>query len=83
MPATARILAHGGPLKQKRALARLRLGAAPIRTNQTHAVPFSQRRCTRCSRGVDTEHHLMFDCRALPEPSTGVICPCPAAACRH
>ena len=58
-------LRTAAPLKQKRALARLRLGAAPIRTNQTHAVPFSQRRCTRCSRGVDTEHHLMFDCRAL------------------
>ena len=53
------------PTKQKRALARLRLSAAPIQTNQTHAVPFLQRRCTRCNRGVDTEHHLLFDCPAL------------------
>ena len=58
-------LRTAAPLKQKRALARLRLSAAPIDTNQTHAVPFSQRRCTRCNRGVDTEHHLLFDCRAL------------------
>ena len=53
------------PIKQKRAVARLHLTAAPIQTNQTHAVLFSQRRCTRCNRGVDTEHHLLFDCPAL------------------
>ena len=59
------------PLKQKRGLARLHLSATPIQANQTHAAPFSQRRCTRCSRGVDTEHHLLFDCRALATTRAG------------
>ena len=52
-------------LNQKRGLARLGLSAASIQTNQfSHAVPFTQRRCTCCNRGVDTEHHLLFDCPA-------------------
>jgi hypothetical protein len=53
------------PLAHKRALARLRLSSAPIQTNTLHAVPYSQRLCTRgCEAAVDSEYHLLFECGA-------------------
>jgi hypothetical protein len=53
------------PLAHKRALAQLRLNAAPIQTNTVHGVPYSQRLCTRgCVEAVDSESHLLFECGA-------------------
>lgn len=52
------------PLHRKQALASVRLGCAPTHTNTTHAVPYQQRTCMRCSGGVDNEHHMLFDCQS-------------------
>jgi hypothetical protein len=52
------------PLQRKQAIASVRLGCAPTHTNTTHAVPYQQRTCKRCSGGgVDNEHHMLFDCQ--------------------
>jgi hypothetical protein len=58
-------LTADAPLIKKRALARLRLGAAPISANQEHSKDsrYSERICKRCSaQQVDNEQHLLFEC---------------------
>jgi hypothetical protein len=50
------------PLAQKKAIAAVRLAAAPIECNTKHSVAYTQRKCQRCGIGVDNEHHLLFDC---------------------
>jgi hypothetical protein len=50
------------PLAQKKAIAAVRLAAAPIECNTKHGVAYTQRECQRCGTGVDNEHHLLFEC---------------------
>jgi hypothetical protein len=50
------------PLAQKKAIAAVRLAAAPIECNAKHSVAYTQRKCQRCETGVDNEHHLLFEC---------------------
>ena len=50
------------PLAQKKAIAAVRLAAAPIECNTKHSVAYTQRKCQRCGIGVDNEHHLLFEC---------------------
>jgi hypothetical protein len=50
------------PLAQKKAIAAVRLAAAPIECNTKHGVAYTQRKCQRCGTGVDNEHHLLFEC---------------------
>jgi hypothetical protein len=50
------------PLAQKKAIAAVRLAAAPIECNTKHSVAYTRRKCQRCGIGVDDEHHLLFDC---------------------
>jgi hypothetical protein len=50
------------PLAQKKAIAAVRLAAAPIECNTKHRVAHTQRKCQRCGIGVEDEHHLLFDC---------------------
>jgi hypothetical protein len=52
------------PLQRKQALASVQLGCAPTHTNTTHAVPYQQRTCQRCSGGIDNGHHMLFDCES-------------------
>jgi hypothetical protein len=51
------------PLALKRAIAAVRLAAAPIQCNTKHGIPYTQRTCKRCGSGVDNEHHMLFECR--------------------
>jgi hypothetical protein len=52
------------PLAQKKAIAAVRLAAAPIDTiecNTKHGVAYTKRQ--RCGTGVDSqEHYLLFEC---------------------
>jgi hypothetical protein len=50
------------PLAQKKAIAAVRLAAAPIECNTKHGVAYTKRKCQRCGTGVDNEHHLLFEC---------------------
>jgi hypothetical protein len=50
------------PLAQKKAIAAVRLAAAPIECNTKHGVTYTNRKCQRCGTGVDNEHHLLFEC---------------------
>jgi hypothetical protein len=53
------------PLAQKKAIAAVRLAAAPIECNTKHGIVYTKRKCQRCVRcgtGVDNEHHLLFEC---------------------
>ena len=50
------------PLAQKKAIAAVRLAAAPIECNTKHSLAYTQRKCQRCGTGVDNEHHLLFEC---------------------
>lgn len=54
-------LKHNVPVHKKQAVARCRLGGAPIRAN-THSSPYTDRICTRCHVGIDNESHMLFDC---------------------
>ncbi len=47
----------------KKAIASIRMVAAPIECNTKHGVPYTQRKCTRCGTCVDNEHHMLFECR--------------------
>jgi hypothetical protein len=58
----AYISAADMPLAQKKAIAAVRLAAAPIECNTKHGVAYTQRKCKRCGTGVDNEHHLLFEC---------------------
>ena len=49
-------------LAHKKAIAAVRLAAAPIECNTKHNVAYTQRKCQRCGTGVDNEHHLLFEC---------------------
>jgi hypothetical protein len=51
------------PLALKKAIAAVRLAAAPIQCNTKHGIPYTQRTCQRCGSGVDNEHHMLFECR--------------------
>jgi hypothetical protein len=47
----------------KKAIAAVRLAAAPIECNTKHGVTYTNRKCQRCGTGVDNEHHLqLFEC---------------------
>ncbi len=50
------------PLAQKKAIAAVRLAAAPIECNTKHSVAYTQCKCQWCGTGVDIEHHLLFEC---------------------
>ncbi len=50
------------PLAQKKAIAAVRLAAAPIECNTMHGVPYTQRTCKRCGSGIDNEHHMLLEC---------------------
>jgi hypothetical protein len=42
----------------------LRLSKAPIQTNLQLGASYTQRLCTRgCLSAIDSEHHLLFECR--------------------
>jgi hypothetical protein len=59
-------LAAQAPLLKKRALARLRLGAVPLRANTDHDTLYSARICDCSSgQGVDNEEHLLLCCERL------------------
>jgi hypothetical protein len=47
---------------QQKAIAAVRLAAAPIECNTKHGVAYTKRKCQRCGTGVDNEHHLLFEC---------------------
>ena len=56
-------------VRKKQAVAKYRLGGAPIRANIEHAQPYLERICQRCVPGnvaippsVDNEPHMLFDC---------------------
>jgi hypothetical protein len=51
------------PLAYKKAIAAVRLAAAPIRCNTKHGIPYSKRTCKRCGSGVDNEYHLLLECK--------------------
>jgi hypothetical protein len=51
------------PLQQKHAIAKCRLGAAPVRVHSEHTTAYHQRICVRCSaEAVDSVHHLLLVC---------------------
>jgi hypothetical protein len=50
------------PLAQQKAIAAVRLAAAPIECITKHSVAYTKRKCQRCGTGVDNEHHLLFEC---------------------
>jgi hypothetical protein len=50
------------PLAQKKAIAAVRLAAAPTECNTKHGVTYTNRKCQRCGIGVDNEHHMLFEC---------------------
>jgi hypothetical protein len=45
------------PLAQKKAIAAVRLAAAPIECNTKHGVAYTKRKCQRCGTGVDNMCH--------------------------
>jgi hypothetical protein len=47
---------------QKKAIAAVRLAAAPIECSTKRSVAYTQRKCQRCGTGVDNEHHMLFEC---------------------
>ncbi len=49
-------------LLRKKAIAAVRLVAAPIECNTKHGIAYTKRQCQRCGTGVDNEHHLLFEC---------------------
>jgi hypothetical protein len=51
------------PLASKKAIAAVRLAAAPIQCNTKHGIPYTQRTCQRCGSGVDNEHHMLLECK--------------------
>jgi hypothetical protein len=58
-------ISAGMPLAQKKAIAAVRLAAAPIECNTKHSVTYTQRKCQRRGirgTGVDNEQHLLFEC---------------------
>jgi hypothetical protein len=57
----AYIISADMPLAQKKAIAAVRLAAAPIECNTKHGVTYTNRKCQRCGIGVDNEHHLLFE----------------------
>ena len=63
----AYISADMTPLAQKKAIAAVRLAAAPIECNTMHytgkhGVACTKCKCQRCGTGADNEHHLLFEC---------------------
>jgi hypothetical protein len=63
-----RYLGAGNDLNKKvvHDMARFRVGNHGLRVEKGHftspALPYTDRICLRCSKGVDDEHHLVFDC---------------------
>ena len=56
-------LSADAPLLKKRALARLRLGALPLRANTDHDTLYTDRTCDCISvQEVDNEEHLLLRC---------------------
>ena len=54
------------PCIKKHAVARARLGSAPVRAAIEHDTPYQERICRRCNQGVvDDECHWLFHCSAL------------------
>jgi hypothetical protein len=49
------------PLAQKKAIAAVRLAAAPIECNTKHGIAYTKCKCRRCGTGVDNEHHLLLN----------------------
>ena len=57
-------------------LAKLRLGALPIRveTGQYNGLERNQRLCMVCNKGnIEDEYHVMFDCQAHEEARNTLI----------
>ena len=66
LPSKVAYLTADIPCIKKHAVARARLGSAPVRAAIEHDTPFQERICRRCNQGVvDDECHWLFHCSAL------------------